>query len=49
MAAPGFAVVGVNGGTVTGTIGTITGGPTVYDVTVNITGGSGEFRLNVLN
>ena len=49
VAAAGCAVEDVNGGTVTGTVSTITGGPSVYDVTVLITGGSGEFRLDVLN
>lgn len=42
-----YQIVNVNGGTVTGTIGTPTGGPTIYDVPVTITGGSGEFRLRV--
>jgi len=43
----GFSILNVGGGTVTGTIGTPTGGPAVYDVPVSITGGSGEFRLRV--
>lgn len=42
-----YQIVNLNGGTVTGTIGTPTGGPTIYDVPVTITGGSGEFRLRV--
>lgn len=45
----GFSLQNVNGGTVTGTIGTPVGvgGTTVYDVPVTITGGAGEFRLRV--
>lgn len=45
-----FQVEGVNGGTVTGTIGTISVVSTsVYDVPVTITSGSGDFRLKVVN
>jgi ELWxxDGT repeat protein len=47
VAAPRFVVTPVNGSTVTGTVGSISGGPTVYDVTVNVTAGRGEFRLDV--
>ena len=43
-----FAVTPVNGGTSTGTVSSVTGGPQIYDVTVNITGGRGEFRLDVI-
>ena len=49
VVAANFQLASVNGGTVTGTIGTPTGGPTVYDVPVTITGGSGEFRLKVID
>lgn len=50
IAAARYAIETVNGGTVTGTIGTpsfVSAG--VYDVTVTITGGSGEFRLKVVD
>ncbi|HSH15945.1 MAG TPA: hypothetical protein VLD18_07930 [Verrucomicrobiae bacterium] len=42
-----FAVTPVNGGTITGTVSGVSGGPRIYDVTVEITGGLGEFRLDV--
>lgn len=49
-AAARYAIENVNGGTVTGTIGTPTAvGTGVYDVTVTITGGTGEFRLKVID
>lgn len=44
-----FAVVAVGGGTITGTIGTVTGSGTTYNVPVTITGGTGEFRLKVID
>jgi sugar lactone lactonase YvrE len=44
-----FAVTPVNGSTVAGTISSVSGGPTIYDVTVTITAGTGEFRLDVPN
>ena len=42
-----FSVQGINGGTVTGTIGTVSGSGTTWDVPVTITGGAGEFKLVV--
>ena len=45
--AANFSVQGINGGTVTGTIGTVTGSGTTWDVPVTITGGAGEFKLVV--
>lgn len=47
ISAARYRILNVNGGTVTGTIGTPTGGPVIYDVPVTITGGAGEFRLRV--
>lgn len=45
-----FQIENVNNGTVIGTIGTITSvSSSVYDVPVTLTGGSGEFRLKVVN
>lgn len=44
-----FAVVPVNGGTVTATVTSVTGTGATRDVTVNITGGAGEFRLRVVD
>lgn len=49
-AAARFAIENVNGGTIAGTIGTptlVSSG--VYDVTVTITSGTGEFRLKVVD
>ncbi len=40
-----FTITAVNDGTVTGTVAEVTGGPTTYDVMINLTGGTGEFRL----
>jgi hypothetical protein len=45
--ATAFTVAPVNGGTITGTVSGVSGGPKIYDVTVQITGGLGEFRLEV--
>lgn len=45
--AAGFAVTPVNDGTVTANVTGVSGGPRIYDVTVLITGGLGEFRLDV--
>ena len=42
-----FIVSPVNGSTVVGTVTSVIGGPRYYDVTVNITSGTGEFRLDV--
>ncbi|MCX6954811.1 MAG: hypothetical protein NTV51_21855 [Verrucomicrobia bacterium] len=50
VAAARFAVEAVNGGTVTGTVGTpVVVSASIYDVPVTITGGSGEFRLKVID
>ncbi|MCX6954812.1 MAG: Ig-like domain-containing protein [Verrucomicrobia bacterium] len=50
VAAARFAVEAINGGTVTGTVGTpVVVSASIYDVPVTITGGSGEFRLKVLD
>jgi hypothetical protein len=46
--ASSFAVTAVNGSTVKGEITEISGGPKVYEVTVGITEGRGEFRLDVV-
>ena len=42
-----FSIQNINGGTVTGTIGTVTGSGSTWDVPVTITGGAGEFKLTV--
>jgi hypothetical protein len=39
----------VGNSTVTGSIASVSGGSTVYDVAVNVTGGRGEFRIVVSN
>jgi hypothetical protein len=44
-----FGITNVNGGTVTGTVTAVGGGPRVYQVTVQLTGGTGEFRLDVVD
>lgn len=49
VVAANFQIENFNGGTITGTVGTPTGGTTVYDVPVTLIGGSGEFRLKVVN
>lgn len=50
IAAARYAIEAVNGGTVTGTIGTPTSSDNiVWDVPVNLTGGAGEFRLKVVD
>jgi hypothetical protein len=43
-----FGITGINGN-VTANVASVSGGPQIYDVTVNITGGAGEFRLDVSN
>lgn len=42
-----FTVAPVNDGTVAGTVTAVSGGPRIYDVTVDISSGVGEFRLDV--
>ncbi len=42
-----FAIAPVSGGNTVASVASVTGGPTVYQVTVNVTGGAGEFRLDV--
>ena len=42
-----FAIVPVNGGNTDASVASVSGGPIVYQVTVNITGGAGDFRLDV--
>lgn len=50
VVAANFQIENVNGGTVTGTIGTPSSvSSSVYDIPVTLTGGSGEFRLKVVN
>jgi hypothetical protein len=45
-----FAVAAVNSSTITGTIASVTAVSTsIYDVAVTITGGTGEFRLKVID
>ena len=44
-----FAVVAVNGSNIVGTVTSVTGSGTTRDVTVNITSGTGEFRLRGVN
>lgn len=46
-----FQVMPVNGSTITGTVQSVTGsdGTATRDVTVQITGGTGEFRLRVID
>lgn len=44
-----FAVVPVNGSTIVGAVTGVTGSGNSRDVTVNITSGTGEFRLRVLD
>ena len=45
-----FAVVAVNGSSITGTVTAVTGvSAGVYDVAVTVTGGTGEFRLKVVD
>lgn len=44
-----FALEAVNGGSVTGTVSSVSGSGTTRDVTVAITGGAGEFTLRVVN
>jgi hypothetical protein len=42
-----FAVTPIGSSTIVGSIASVTGGPQSYDVTVNITSGTGEFRLTI--
>lgn len=44
-----FAVDAINGGSVTGNVTNVSGAGATRDVTVSITSGSGEFRLNVVS
>jgi predicted outer membrane repeat protein len=44
-----FAVMPVGGSTITGTVDSVSGTGDTRDVTVNLTGGTGEFRLRVLD
>jgi hypothetical protein len=44
-----FSVVAVNGSNIVGTVTGVTGTGNTRDVTVNLTSGKGEFRLNVTN
>lgn len=44
-----FALEGVNGSSITGTVTDVSGTGTTRDVTVTITSGSGEFRLRVID
>lgn len=44
-----YAVVPVNGSTITADVTSVSGSGATRDVTVTITGGDGEFRLRVLN
>lgn len=44
-----FQVVAVGGSTITGTVSSVTGSGATRDVTVNLTGGTGEFRLRVID
>jgi hypothetical protein len=44
-----FTLVAINGGTTTGTVASVTGSGNTRDVTVNVTGGSGEFRLRAVD
>jgi hypothetical protein len=43
-----FQITNLNGGTVAATVTQVTGGPKNYEVTVSITGGAGEFRLDAI-
>jgi sugar lactone lactonase YvrE len=43
-----FGITSINGN-VTATVASVSGGPQIYDVTVNIIGGAGDFRLDVSN
>ena len=43
-----FQITSVNGGTVSATVASVSGGPKIYDVGVNITSGAGEFRLDLI-
>ncbi|MCC6233300.1 MAG: putative Ig domain-containing protein, partial [Verrucomicrobiales bacterium] len=47
LAATNFIVTRVSGGTVSTTVSGISGGPTVYEVTVDVGAGAGEFRLDL--
>ncbi|MSU58287.1 MAG: hypothetical protein EXS35_08920 [Pedosphaera sp.] len=43
-----FTVTPINGGNSTGAGTSVTGGPTVYQVAVNLASGTGEFRLDMI-
>lgn len=48
--AANFQLENINGGSVTGSVSNVSPSTTsVYDVTVSLTGGSGDFRLKVVN
>jgi hypothetical protein len=47
VSASQFAVTPVGASTVTGVVSSVSGGPQVYQVKVGVTGGTGEFRLDV--
>jgi hypothetical protein len=49
VAAANFAIEAINGGSVIGTVTEVSGTGATREVTVAITEGSGEFRLNVIN
>jgi autotransporter-associated beta strand protein len=44
-----FVVTPTNGGTTTGTVASVTGGPSVYEVAVNVASGVGDFRLDAVS
>ena len=43
-----FAITPVNGSSISGVVSSVSGGPSVYTVTVTLSGGTGGFRLNVI-
>ncbi|MGC4072094.1 MAG: Ig-like domain-containing protein [Nibricoccus sp.] len=44
-----FAATAVNGSTVVGSVTSLSGGPSVYDVTVTVASGTGDFRLDIIS
>ncbi len=44
-----FAVTAVNGSTVIGAVTAVSGGPQIFAVTVSVTSGTGEFRLDAID
>ncbi|ATC63703.1 hypothetical protein CMV30_06905 [Nibricoccus aquaticus] len=44
-----FAVTALNGSTIVGSVTALTGGPSVYDVTVTLSSGTGDFRLDLVS